>query len=119
MAGAKRVIDNRAAAVVPPVGTAVADDIAAQAADDAEFAHFWDRYAEAREIAWQLIKFRMARGLTQEQLAALAGTSPSHISRLESGQHLPSLSNLKKISAALKIRMSITFTPCDELIAAD
>src|SRR4051812_9796178 len=100
MAQARHVIDNREAAVVPPIGTAVADDIATQVAGDAEFAHYWNQYAEAREIAWQLIKYRLERGLTQEQLAKLAQTSPSHISRLESGQYLPSMSNLKKVAGA-------------------
>lgn len=119
MAQASHVVDNREAAVVSPIGTAVADDITAQVAEDAEFAYYWNQYAEAREIAWQLIKYRTARGLTQEQLARLAKTSPSHISRLESGQYLPSMSNLKKVAEALKVRISITFTPYDQLIAAD
>ena len=119
MAKASHVVDNREAAVVSPIGAAVADDIAAQVAEDAEFAYYWAQYAEAREIAWQLIKYRTERHLTQEQLAKLAHTSPSHISRLESGQYLPSMSNLKKVAEALKVKMSITFTPYDEPLAAD
>jgi len=61
---------------------------------------------------------RRDKGLTQQELAALARTSHSQISRLESGQHLPSVATLGKIAAALHLRLSITLSAWDE-VAAD
>ena len=37
----------------------------------------------SREISWQLVRLRVARGLTQEQLAKRAGCKQADISRLE------------------------------------
>lgn len=118
MAQANHVSDNRDAAVVSPIGTPAAAARADRAARNPEFARLWEEYAIAREVAWQLVKFRMERGLTQQQLAECAGTSHSHISRLESGQHIPSVSTLKKVAKVLRLNMAITFTP-EERIAAD
>ena len=55
-----------------------------------------------REIAWLLIKCRMDKGLSQEKLAALVGTSHSQISRIESGRHRTNLDTLSRIAHALE-----------------
>lgn len=46
-------------------------------------------------IVWQL---RNRVGMTRVRLAALAGVSPSHLSRVESGQRSPSARVLRKIA---------------------
>lgn len=65
--------------------------------------------APFREIAWLLIKYRMARGLTQQQLADLVGTSYSQISRIESGRHKTSFDSLARIAHALDLKMVVGF----------
>jgi transcriptional regulator with XRE-family HTH domain len=62
-----------------------------------------------REIAWLLIKYRMDKGLSQEQLAELVGTSHSQISRIESGRHRTNLDTLSRIAHALDMRMVVGF----------
>lgn len=62
-----------------------------------------------REIAWLLIKYRMDKGLSQEQLAEVVGTSHSQISRIESGRHRTNLDTLSRIARALDMRMVVGF----------
>lgn len=51
----------------------------------------------------QLQRLRTRRGLTQEQLAVTAGLSRTFLTRLELGQHDPSLSTLVRLAKALKV----------------
>lgn len=55
----------------------------------------------------QIIRKRIQKSLTQSQLAKLAGTKQSAISRLESGSYNPSLNFLQKISHALNSQLQI------------
>lgn len=55
------------------------------------------------EIAARLSRLRAAANLTQEQLAEKSGLPQSHISRLESAQHSPSLKTVKKLAKALDV----------------
>lgn len=50
-----------------------------------------------------LAQFRLSKGLSQKQLAELAATSQSYISRLEHGGINPKRTTLKKIAAALGV----------------
>lgn len=54
-----------------------------------------------------LIKKRIEKGLTQEELAWKTGTKQSAISRLESGSYNPSLAFLQKIAKALDTRLKV------------
>ena len=51
----------------------------------------------------QLQRLRTRRGLTQEQLAVTAGLSRTFLTRLELGQHDPSLSTLVRLGKALRV----------------
>ena len=51
----------------------------------------------------------MDKGLSQEQLAELVGTSHSQISRIESGRHRTNLDTLSRIAQALDMRMVVGF----------
>jgi DNA-binding XRE family transcriptional regulator len=53
-------------------------------------------------IARDIIKERWALGLTQAQLAKLAGVRHSTLARLESGEHEPSIRVIDRVDAALK-----------------
>lgn len=54
------------------------------------------------ELAKSLLRARIARGLTQTQLAEAMGVGQSYISQLENATVLPSHKNLKKIARILK-----------------
>jgi transcriptional regulator with XRE-family HTH domain len=54
----------------------------------------------------QLQRLRTNRSLTQEQLAVTAGLSRTFLTRLELGQHDPSLSTLVRLAKVLKISVT-------------
>lgn len=58
-----------------------------------------------------LIRARIEKGLTQEELAKKIGTKQSVISRLESGRANPSVAFLKKLAQALNSSLEIKFNP--------
>jgi len=54
----------------------------------------------------QLQRLRTRRGLTQEQLAVTASLSRAFLTRLELGQHDPSLSMLVRLAKALRVSVT-------------
>ena len=94
---------------ISPIGAAVETDDAPWAAQDPAYRAQREARAAYREIAWLLIKYRMDRGLTQQQLAERVGTSYSQISRIESGRQKTNLDTLLRIARALDLRVAITF----------
>jgi DNA-binding XRE family transcriptional regulator len=68
---------------------------------------------DALEPAYQIARLRIERGLTQAQLAELVGTKQPSIARLERGDREPTLSFLRKLAAALGVRLEINFVPLD------
>jgi predicted transcriptional regulator len=67
----------------------------------------YDALAPAQQVA----RLRIARGLTQAQLADLVGTKQPSIARLESGAVPPSMSFLRKVAAALDAQVEVTLVP--------
>ena len=63
------------------------------------------RLAPFEAVARLVVKYRLEHDLTQQQLAAMIGTSHSAISRLESGQATISLKTMKRIAEALGGRL--------------
>lgn len=53
------------------------------------------------QVGKMLVQARVLRGVTQQDLADLAETKQSGISRIESGTNMPSLSFLKKLVDAM------------------
>jgi ribosome-binding protein aMBF1 (putative translation factor) len=66
-----------------------------------------------REIAWLLVKYRTDKGLSQQRLAEMVGTSHSQISRIESGRHRTNLDTLQRIAKALDLTVVIGFESSD------
>lgn len=60
-------------------------------------------YARA-SLARKLIRDRGKAGLTQRELARLAGIRFETLCRLEAGRHTPSMATMTKIDAALRRR---------------
>ncbi len=56
------------------------------------------------EIGEKIHQYRRSKGLTQVELANLAGVSKAAISRYESGSREPSLKHLQAIAKAMGIK---------------
>lgn len=56
---------------------------------------------------------RLARGLSQRQLALRAGTRQSTISRIENGHETPTVERLDQLLVALGERLQLTAVPLD------
>lgn len=80
---------------------AKAADLPALPTPDADGNYPAVEYARA-SLARKIIRDRANAGLTQRQLAALAGISFEHLSRIETGKHTPTVPTIDKIDRALK-----------------
>ena len=72
----------------------------------------WKKEYDALEVEFsiitQMLEKRLAKGMTQKQLAERVGTKQSAIARLESGNSNPSVAFLEKISKALGGKLQIS-----------
>ena len=78
---------------------------------DPEFRKEYEALEPEYKLASALIRLRLAKGLTQEQLAKLLNTKQESIARLESGGSLPSLSTVRKVADALDAEVEINLRP--------
>jgi ribosome-binding protein aMBF1 (putative translation factor) len=69
----------------------------------------WEKSRLEYEIARSVIRARIDRDLTQEQLAHKLKTRQSVISRVENAKTVPSLSFLKRLAAALNTSLLVKF----------
>ena len=86
---------------------------------DPEFRKEYEALEPEYKLASALIRLRLAKGLTQEQLAKLLNTKQESIARLESGGSLPSLSTVKKVATALDAELEINLRPKSQSHEAD
>lgn len=66
------------------------------------------------DIANAIIRGRIDRDLTQEDLAKATGIQQAKISRLERGDANPSLKTLKRLAKGLNMQLKISFEPAEE-----
>jgi DNA-binding XRE family transcriptional regulator len=98
-----------------PGGRTAADAAADRVARSEEYRDARDQYVRIRDlrktnpIAAHLRERRFELGLTQQAVAAAAGTSHTAISRLESGTHTPNLATLRRIAAVLDEELLVCF----------
>ena len=78
---------------------------------DPEFRERYEALEPEYQLAAALIRLRLAKGLTQEELARLLHTKQESIARLESGSSLPSLSMVKRVADALDADLEIKLQP--------
>ena len=64
---------------------------------------------DLRDVGLRIKKTREAKGLTQEELAALVDLSPTHISVIERGQKIPKLDTFVAITNALDVSADSLF----------
>jgi len=77
---------------------------------DPEFKAHYQEERQALKLAMKIAELREKKGLSQQQLARLMGTSQQAISRIESGEYegFP-LKTLEKIAEATGMRVKIDF----------
>ena len=78
---------------------------------DPEFRKEYESLEPEYKLAAALIRLRLAKGLTQAQLASLLNTKQESIARLESGSSLPSLSTVRRVADALDAELEINLRP--------
>jgi DNA-binding XRE family transcriptional regulator len=90
-----------------PVGSTTSDAAARRAARSEAYREARGEYAaigrlrERNWIAAHILERRYELELTQQQVAERAGTSHSFISKLERGDHIPTIPVLQRVLAAL------------------
>ncbi|MHB1593450.1 MAG: helix-turn-helix domain-containing protein [Streptosporangiaceae bacterium] len=108
---------------VSPEGKSAAEAAVSRARHSHEYRAARDEYAAIRRlrhknwIAAHIRERRYELDLTQQEVAERAGTSHSFISKLESGEHIPTIPVLKRILAVLDEQLLIGIertTPGDE-----
>lgn len=71
----------------------------------------------AETIAFQMRATRNARGMTQEDLAEVAGMSQNNISRMESEEYGKyTIASLKRIAEAFDVALEVRFVPYSQYI---
>ncbi len=78
---------------------------------DPRFRAEFDRQEPAFAAAFALANARNRAGLTQKQLAVKLETSQSHVARIESGRHLPSVRMIERYAKALNCEIRIELVP--------
>jgi len=78
---------------------------------DPEFRKEYEALEPEYKLASDLIRLRLSKGLTQEELARKVHTKQSAIARLESAGSLPSLSTVKRVAEALDADLDIVIRP--------
>ena len=90
-----------------PIGATVRETARRRAARSEEYRAARHEYADITElrrrnwIAAHIRERRFELDLTQQEVAERAGTAPSYISKLEGGDHMPTMSVLQRILRVL------------------
>jgi ribosome-binding protein aMBF1 (putative translation factor) len=92
-----------------PIGRTIRSAKRRRAARSAEYRAEEQRLVPYESLARMIVARRIRYSLTQAQLAARIGTSFSAVSRLESGQHRPSVETLEKVGEAFGERFVYGF----------
>jgi ribosome-binding protein aMBF1 (putative translation factor) len=77
---------------------------------DPKFKKYYDYYGKQLEIAYQILKLRKKKHISQAQLAKKIGTKQSNIARMEAGQQNFSVDILQKLAEALGSDLKIVFS---------
>lgn len=82
-------------------GTVTAKAVHERNMDNAEYREERERTALAHAVALRVMSYRDEHNLSQRAFGDLAGLKQANVSRLEAGDHEPSLSTLARLSAVL------------------
>jgi transcriptional regulator with XRE-family HTH domain len=90
-----------------------ARDLIAKLKENPEFAQAYAELEPQYQIAREVIRLRVERGLTQRDLAQRVGTQQANISRLENAVGTPSVALLLRVARALDARLSVELIACE------
>ncbi|MFH1129435.1 MAG: helix-turn-helix transcriptional regulator [Patescibacteria group bacterium] len=82
----------------------------AQQLKNPEFKRHYDDYGKQLEIAYQILKLRKQRNMSQLQLARKIKTKQSNIARIEAGKQNLSIQTLDSIARALNSNFTVNFS---------
>lgn len=85
------------------------DEFLKEELKDPEFKREYDALEPEYALIREVMDKRLAKKMTQKELAEKVGTKQSAISRLESGSANPSFQFLKKVASALDSKLTISF----------
>ena len=88
-----------------------ADELRREWMKDPEFRSEYEKLQPEFAVAKAIIEARIKRKISQEELAKRMGTGQAVISRLEGANASPSLSLIKRLAAALNLKVELRFTP--------
>lgn len=74
---------------------------------DPEFKELWEKSDIEYQLSRQIIKKRLLKKMSQQDLAKKAGTTQAIISQIENSSLNPSLDLLKRISSGLGSKLNI------------
>lgn len=74
---------------------------------DPEVYEEYKRLEPEYQLARQLIKARLEKQLTQEQVAKEAGVKQAYVARLESGSANPTLGSIHKVARVLNKKIAL------------
>lgn len=104
------MIDPEPAPVnISPVGRSIDEARQRRAATDPDHRSAYDALSVARQVASQVLVYRLDHGLTQQQFAELAGTSMSQISKMESGVRNPTVQTLQQLAKTMGKQLTVSF----------
>lgn len=86
------------------------DDLLKEKLKNPEFKRHYNEYGKQLEIAYQILKLRKKKHISQAQLAKKIGTKQSNVARMETGQQNFSVDILEKIAGALGSDLKIVFS---------
>lgn len=89
-------------------------EILTEEREDAELRAYWERTAPARAVANWVVAYRAAHGLSQSQIARTLGGPQPQVTRLEAGEHVPSLATLLRLARMLGLRFRLEVAPPEE-----
>ena len=87
------------------------DSVKKKLLQDPDVAREYESHQTEFDIARALIRARLRAKMTQLDVAKNMKTSQSQIARLESGNHLPSLSTIKRYATAIDQHIKIDVRP--------
>nr|WP_262895649.1 helix-turn-helix transcriptional regulator [Marivirga atlantica] len=68
----------------------------------------------SKKIGQRIIELRKSKGLSQEQLAALAEVHEDYIGKIERGERTPSIKKIFTLTVALEITLEEFFKPFNQ-----
>lgn len=74
-----------------------------------KFKKYYDEYGKQLEIAYQILKLRKQKKMSQAQLAKKIGTKQSNIARMEAGQQNFTTDTLQKIADIFDRELRVEF----------